>query len=440
MQRQDIIDEQLTDLPSSVAFCDRCVVSNQRPRIHFEDGICGACLFNDIKENDIDWDQREQELRDLCDEHRRTDGQYDVVVPVSGGKDSSMVAHKLKHKYDMHPLTVTWAPFEYTSIGYQNFQNFINSGFTNKMCWQNGKVHRKLARLAFETLGDAWQPFAYGQMAYAFHIANQFDIPLVFFGENGEAEYSGNPEVFDKRGMPVSTWAEQYFKGKTVDDLIEHGLETKTYFAKDDYEESDITFYRPPSASELNNLGAEFHWFSYYEKWVPQENYYYAVEHTGFEANPQGRSEGTYSKYASLDDKLDGFHYYLKFIKFGIGRATADASHEIRDGHITREEGVSLIKKYDGEFPDRWFDNFLDYIDISEEHFWNVVDMFRSPHVWKIEDGRWRLRNAVYDDVDFENYNLDFTPGYIDSMPETGKPKNRDMNHIDTELYDSKAK
>jgi N-acetyl sugar amidotransferase len=435
MNREDVIDKQLDELPTDIKFCDRCVVSNQRPRIHFEDGVCGACLFNNIKEDEVDWDQREAELRELCDEHRREDGRYDVVVPASGGKDSSMVAHKLKHKYDMHPLTVTWAPFEYTPIGYQNFHNFVKSGFNNMMCWQNGVIHRKLARVAFETLGDAWQPFTYGQVAYAFHIANKFDIPLGFFGENGEAEYSGNPDVFDKRGMPLGEWAEQYFKGVTVDDLIYHGLDSKEYLSEDDYNEPDLQFYRPPDVQELEELGAEFHWFSYYEKWVPQENYYYAAENTGFEANPRGRSEGTYSKYASLDDKLDGFHYYLKFIKFGIGRATADAAHEIRDGHITREEGISLIKKYDGEFPERWFDEFLEYLDITEEHFWNVVDKFRSPHVWKLEDGRWRLRNAVYHNIDPDEYDLDFTPGYFSSMPDAGKPKNRDMDHMDTEEY-----
>lgn len=435
MNREDVIDKQLDELPASIEFCDRCVVSNQRPRIHFEEGVCGACNYSDIKDDEIDWDERERELRELCDRHRRDDGEYDVVVPASGGKDSSMVAHKLKHEYDMHPLTVTWAPFEYTPIGYQNFRNFVKSGFNNMMCWQNGVLHRRLARVAFETLGDAWQPFTYGQMAYAFHVADRFDIPLVFFGENGEAEYSGNPEVFDKRKMPLEIWAEQYFKGVTVDDLVDHALETKDFFSDEHVDEADLQFYRPPSVDALEELGAEFHWFSYYEKWVPQENFYYAAENTGFEANPRGRSEGTYSKYASLDDRLDGFHYYLKFIKFGIGRATADAAHEIRDGHITREEGISLVKKYDGEFPDRWFDEFLDYLDISEEHFWNVVDKFRSPHVWTIEDGRWRLRNAVYKGVDQEDYDLDFDPGYLSSMPDSGKLSNREPE-IDLEPYE----
>jgi hypothetical protein len=261
-------------------------------------------------------------------------------------------------------------------------------------------------------LGDAWQPFTYGQVCYAFHIAERFDVKLVFFGENGEAEYSGDPRVYDLRGMPFEIWAEQYFKGVTVDDLIRYGLEETDFFTKDDFDESDLTFYRPPDLGSVQEKGIEFHWFSFYKKWTPQENYYYSSEHTGFEANPEGRSEGTYSKYASLDDQLDGFHHYLAFIKFGIARATSDAAHEVRDGHITREEAMALVRRFDGEFPRRWFGEFLKYLNITEEHFWNVVDRFRQPHIWARQNGVWRLRQAVYDEWGA----TDQVPGYLSSL------------------------
>lgn len=406
-----IIDRQLPLLPKEIKFCKNCVVSNQRPRIFFdESGICGACKFSEIKKNKVDWISRESELKKLCDQFRRTDGHFDIIVPCSGGKDSSRVAFELKKNYGMHPLTVTWAPFEYTQEGYQNFRNFIKvGGFNNLMAWPNGRLHRKLSRVAFESIGDAWQPFTYGQMCYAFHIAKQFDIKLVFFGENGEAEYSGDPRVFELRGMPFEIWAEQYFKGITIDDLIQYGLEETDYFSKNDFEECDLTFYRPPDIEQMKKQGIEFHWFSYYKHWVPQENYYYASEHTGFQVNPEGRSEGTYSKYASLDDQMDGFHYYMAFIKFGIARCTSDASHEIRDGHIGRDEAVRLVRRFDGEFPLRWFKEFLQYLDISENHFWTVLDRFRQPHLWSQEDGLWKLRKTVYDELPSENV----TPGYL---------------------------
>lgn len=414
MVSSKILDKQLPILPKKIEFCKKCVVSNQRPRIQFDDeGICGACRYAEIKENHIDWPMREKELRDLCNKFRRNDGRFDVIVPASGGKDSSRVAYELKNLYGMHPLTVTWAPFEYTPEGFLNFRNFIKvGGFNNLMAWPNGKLHRKLSRIAFESLGDAWQPFAYGQVCYAFHIALNFDIKLVFFGENGEAEYSGDPSVFNLRGMPFEIWAEQYFKGVMVDDLIEYGLKETDYFSEADFNQSDLLFYRPPEIDSMKKQGVEFHWFSYYKKWVPQENYYLASEHTGFQANPTGRSEGTYSKYASLDDQLDGFHYYLAFIKFGIGRATSDAAHEIRDRHITRQEGAALVKQFDGEFPKRWFKEFLSYLDISEEYFWNVIDHYRQPHIWKQENGIWKLCQTVYD----EYQSLKGLPGYISSL------------------------
>jgi N-acetyl sugar amidotransferase len=327
------------------------------------------------------------------------------------------VAHELKYKYGMHPLTVTWAPFEYTPIGFRNFRQFIKvGGFNNLMAWPNGHLHRKLSRIALEAVGDPWQPFTYGQMCFAFHIAKNFNVKLVFFGENGEAEYSGDPRVYNLRGMPYEIWAEQYFKGVLVNDLIQYGLEETDYFTEKDYDESDLTFYQPPDADAMRRLGVEFHWFSYYTKWVPQENYYYATEHAGFQANPEGRSEGTYSKYASLDDQMDGFHFYLAFLKFGIARTTSDAAHEVRDGHLTREEGAALVRRFDGEFPRRWFKEFLEYIDITEEQFWDIVDRFRQPHIWRKEGGVWMLNKAVYD----EYPGNETTPVYISSLQRKG--------------------
>jgi hypothetical protein len=149
-----------------------------------------------------------------------------------------------------------------------------------------------------------------------------------------------------------------------------------------------------PPIEKLDENKTEIHFFSYYEKWIPQENYYYCVENTGFKALPN-RNEGTYSKYASFDDKLDGFHYYLAFIKFGIGRATSDTAHEIRDGHLTREEGVLLTRKFDGEFPRKHFHEFLEYCDITEDFFWEIIDSWRSPHLWEKINNEWKLKYQV---------------------------------------------
>lgn len=386
------LDKQLLENPKTVKFCIRCVVSNQRPRITFDkDGVCSACQYAYRKHHIIDWEQREKELIKLLDKHRSKDGSFDVIVPGSGGKDSAYTAHILKTKYGMHPLFVTWTPFIYTEIGWQNFTNFISSGFDAITCYQNGVLHRKLARIAFELKGDAWEPFTFGQKSFAFNIALKFKIPLIFFGENGEVEYGGSTKNIDKPFESPKDWERFYFKGAGVDKLVNAGLDMRV-FKKKEVEERTFELYRNPDLAEVKKLGVQMHWLSYYKKWIPQENYYYAEKNTGFRPNPDGRSEGTYSKYASLDDKTDGFHFYLAYVKFGIGRATSDAAHEIRDGHLTREEGVALVRRYDGEFPQKYFSDFLKYLDITEEKFWKIVDSYRSPHLWGKKNGNWYLK------------------------------------------------
>ena len=134
---------------------------------------------------------------------------------------------------------------------------------------------------------------------------------------------------------------------------------------------------------------------SYYINWSPQANYYYAKEHANFESNPDGRSEGTYSKYASLDDRLDGQHYYTMYVKFGQGRTMNDANRDIRDGFISREEGLALMNKYDGEFPKKYFQEVLDYMGITVEHYWEIINNSRSPHLWEKIDGKWVLQHPT---------------------------------------------
>lgn len=374
------------NLPNEVKYCKKCVISNQRPRITFDEhGVCSACNFADYKARVVDWEKRESELKTLLDKFRRNDGRYDVIVPSSGGKDSALVAHMLKFKYNMNPLTVTWAPHIYTDIGFENHQNHIHIGdLSNILVTPPGQTHRKLTKLAFENLGDPFLPFIYGQNNMPLQMAEKFDIPLVFYGENSEVEYGGNmSDAF----VPTRAWkhknANILMSGMPPEKFLEHGITEK-----------DLYPYLPPLTDRLDSLGLEIHYFGYYHKWIPQENYYYCVENTGFKANPE-RSEGTYSKYASLDDKIDGFHYYLMFIKFGFGRATSDAAHEVRDGHLTREEAASLVGRFDGEFPKKHYALFLEYCGVTEPEFWDVVDSWRPEHIWRKVDGMWKLRHKV---------------------------------------------
>lgn len=411
-------------LPSQVQFCKRCVMSNQRPNsaveyfhthesikktIHFDEmGICDACRLTEYKQQTINWVEREKELIELCNRHRKYDGSYDCVVPGSGGKDSFYAAHLLKYKYNMHPLTVTWAPHIYTDWGWKNFQAWIHAGFDNYLCTPNGRIHRLLTRLAIENLFHPFQPFIIGQKSLAPKMALLHQIPLVFYGEN-EAEY-GNP--IEDMNSAKRDWS--YF---TSDDKKKISLggtslvDLKEYFQLDD---NDLQPYMPADPHAIEKLKTEVHYLGYYLKWHPQSCYYYAVEHGNFQASPE-RTSGTYSKYNSIDDKIDDFHYFTTFIKFGIGRATYDAAQEIRSGDITREEGALLVKRFDGEFPERFAEECFKYltIDLKEfpaaseifeqptmnrDYFMNLADKFRSPHLWKYENKQWALRHTVWQD------------------------------------------
>ena len=374
-------------LSSEVKFCKRCVVSNQRPRIVFDDkGVCSACRFAEHKQNVINWSKRENELTQLCNKHRSKDGSYDVIVPGSGGKDSNYVAHMLKDKYNMHPVIVTWSPHIYTEIGRKNLTAFIDSGFDNILITPNGLVHRKLTKAAFIEMGDPFQPFIFGQYSAPFRVAIQYEVSLVFYGEDGEVEYGGAMEHADRASMAYEDFVTNRFSGVFPDSFEQYGV-TREELNKYGLSKDEL--------KKIKDLNVEQHFFSYYHKWIPQENYYYSVEHTGFEANPV-RNEGTFSKYAGLDDKLDGFHYYLAYIKFGHGRCLSDTAHEIRDGHISREEAITLIKRYDGEFPKKYYQEFLKYCDLSEEEFHDVIESWRSEHIWIFENNEWKLKNPVW--------------------------------------------
>lgn len=394
-------------LPKEVKFCNRCVMSNQRPSsaVEFkhtqsskkhtlnidEDGVCDACRHAEEKEK-IDWKRREEELLCLCDKYRRSDGYYDCIVPGSGGKDSAFQAHILKYKYGMHPLTITWPPILYTDYGYRNFRNWIDvGGFDNISFNRNGKIMKLLTRLAIENLLHPFQTFILGQKNLAPKIALKYNIPLIFYGEN-EAEY-GNPVADNANSLRDKS----YYAMKNINDIYLGGVSIKELTDKYSIDLVDLMSFLPAPSDELEKTNIEVHYLGYYLKWTPQEVYYYAVEHTGFQARPF-RTQGTYSKYNSIDDKIDDLHYYTTFIKFGIGRATYDASQEIRNKHLNRDEGKSLVKRFDGEFPDRYFQETMDCIGMKPERFLELCDQYRSPHLWVKVDGEWKLRHTVNND------------------------------------------
>ncbi len=392
-------------LPSYVKFCKKCVISNQRPSstvefnssrndkkevINFnKDGICSACVYHDSKSTNINWKERENQLVNLLNKFKSDDGSYDVIVPGSGGKDSAFTSHILKYKYGMNPLTVTWSPHLYTDIGWKNMQNWSHvGGLDNILYTPNGKLHREMTKNAFHNLLHPFQPFIVGQRIIGPAMAKRFGVKLVMYGEN-QAEYGNNIEDNINPLMKMD-----FFSTDNIEEMKFGGVKMKDYIKDGKYKINDFAPYIPPEKKDLIDRGIEVHYLGYYVPWDPQECYYYASENTGFQANPV-RTEGTYSKYSSIDDKIDPFHYYTTLIKFGIGRCTYDASQEVRNNKITRDEAVYLVNKYDQEFPKKFFGEFLNYIDTKEDEFWKTIDKFRSPHLWHKVDGKWALKNKI---------------------------------------------
>jgi len=403
----------LYNLPEKIIYCKKCLMSNQRPNmcsehyntaeqkkeiIKFHGGICDACKFSEKKEN-IDWEDREKQLLKLLDKYRSRNGSYDVVVPGSGGKDSFFAAHILKYKYKMNPITCTFSPNLQTDVGNNNFHNWIDSGFSNYKFTADGDVHRLVTRLAIENILHPFQPWILGQKNYPTKFAEMIKIPLIVYGEN-PAEY-GNTHENISENMNMEWFAckdpkKIYIAGYPIQEL------------KDDLNlsEAQLEPYVPISEKKFNDANLKYVSLSHYLKWHPQSNYYYTAENSKNFQISEKRSTGTYTTNSSLDDKVDDLHYYTTYIKFGIGRVHYDVAQEIRSGDITIEEGAQLIKKYNGEYPDRWFEDLKNYLTINpnkypstrkffenptftKEYFNELCDKFRSPHLWRKEEKKY---------------------------------------------------
>lgn len=388
-----------------ISFCKKCVESNLRyigsaqhrdqkndskqRTIFSKDGICSACLYYEEKKK-IDWKSREQELFELLNKYRSKDGNYDVLLPGSGGKDSRFLTDVIKNKFKMNPLTCTWAPHMYTEVGWRNMQSWVATGLDNVLFTPNKKTHKLLTQISFKNLLHPFQPFAMGQFYFPVRLAIEKKIKLIIYGDSyAEKGLGGNlwtkSSAFNPALYTYTNEQDLFFGGEPIDELKKYNIG-----------KNDLIPYLPLQEKELDGIDLNVVQLPYYINYNPQSNYYYAIQNTNFEVNPDGRTEGTYTKYSSLDDKIDGLHFYTWLIKTGRGRATEDAALEVRNEIINREEAVALVKKYDGEFPKKFFKEILDYLDMREDEFHNTIDKFRSKDIWEKKDNKWHLKHAVW--------------------------------------------
>ncbi len=396
----------MIDKDKIVITCKLCLMTNQKPfsinetknsssnqkkkTLQFgDDGICFACKSIEEKKN-IDWDSREKELWKICDLARSKDGKYDCIVSGSGGKDSIFQAHILKYKFNMNPLTVTYSPILKTDVGIENLTNWVNlGGFDNYTFNPNGKVLSILTREAFKNILHPAQPFKIGIKTFAAKMAKTFGINLVFYGES-YSDYGSAPSLSDAY-YPLEWLAND----NELDDIHIAGLQVKEIKKRYNFlRDQDFIPYMPLKNKEIKDLDLNILFLGWFLKWDPQEIYYYAANNSGYKLD-EYKTDGSYGRYSSVDDKMEYLHFYCSYIKFGIGRCRLDTSQEIRNGHITKEEGINLCKKFEGEFPRRYAQDCFDFMGYTYEEANKIIDKFRPSHLWKKKKNIWKRKQQI---------------------------------------------
>ena len=365
-------------IEKEVQICNHCLMLSTRPRITFNDeGVCSACQWAEEKKTTVDWEKRKKELKDFCDKYRSNSG-FDVVVPVSGGKDSSMVAHKLKYEYNMNPLCVNVNHFVdvNTEMNEINLKNFVKNGFELIRLYPNQKIERDIDKIGLTEYGQPYFGWMTSMVLAPIKIALKFNIPFIMYGEEGEVEYGGSVKL---KNTPV------YSIEDTVK-LYLSGIHPKTYLNK--YSEKDLYWWLPPYEDEIKKLNpAVAHW-SYFENWDSNYNYEYAKKYVGLQTQ-KSNSSGTYNNFAQTDGILYPLHTYFMYLKFGFARCTQDVCIDIRSGKITREEGIKLINKYDEVYPEQFEEKYLEYYQMTKEEFEFVIDKFANKDLLEKKNGRW---------------------------------------------------
>ncbi len=359
---------------SSVFWCSSCLTMSTRNRITFDQkGRCNACQWAERKKT-LDWSIRKSQLEDLLDKNRSSNKDFDCLVPVSGGKDGGYVSYQLKEKYGMNPLCITVKPPLQLEIGNKNLKNFINSGYSLISIDTDINTMQYLNKLGFVDMGLPYFGWLIAIQSIPIRFANHLGINLIFYGEDGEVEYGGSEQTNKTYHHDVNYMKKVYFEGG-YDEILSkaesqglNGLELFKFPRDNDLKESQLKI---------------LHW-SYFENWDPYRNYLVAKKHCGLIENEETNS-GTFTNFAQNDQALYSLHAYLMYLKFGFGRANQDACIDIRRGAMDRDQGVNLVKLYDGQYPSEFIDLYLDYYQISKIYFDDILDKWTNKKLFKKE-------------------------------------------------------
>ena len=362
-------------MKNNIFWCRNCLNMSTRPRIKFDSrGWCNACIWMEEKKT-INWEKRESELVELLNKHKSSTGGYNCIVPVSGGKDGSYVAYKLKENYGMNPLTVTIRPALEMSIGDSNLKSFINSGYDHIHITPNADVMRELNKFGFIEKGFPYYGWLIAIHTAVLRVACNFDISLIFYGEDGEVEYGGSTET-----KYIPTYDSLYQRRVYLEDGYDKILE------KIDVDDSKLYFFRFPDESKLKNINLT-HW-SYFESWDSYRNYVVAKENCGLKET-EFTNSGTFTNFAQNDQAFYALHAYMMYLKFGFGRATQDAGIEIRRGAMDRNQALNLVKLYDNSYPEEFIKSYLEYYKMTKDEFDLIIDKWVNKDLFKKQNKRW---------------------------------------------------
>ena len=359
-------------------YCTRCVMPDTKPDLYFdEEGVCNACRNYENRPK-IDWDKRKEELLELVKRYKSPDGsQWDCIVPVSGGKDSTFQVIKML-ELGLNPLCVTATTCHLSDIGRKNIENIKNLGVDYVEFSPNPVVRRKLNRIGLKQVGDISWPEHVGIFTIPVRAAVQYGVKLIVWGENSQNEYGG-PAADVENNVLTRRWLEEFggLLGLRVTDLI--GMEGIS--------KENLIPYSYPTDADLQRVGVTGIFLGYYLPWDGYSNALLAQAH-GF-TTTQTTVEGSIVNYENLDNHQTGIHDYFKYLKFGFGRATDIACLHLRRGRITREEAKAIVDKHDGKFPWTYLGKpvkeILEPLDMTVEEFTTVCDRFTNKKIFQTD-------------------------------------------------------
>ena len=364
-------------------YCTKCVFPITKPDLSFnEAGVCSACESAGIKEKKIDWKQREIDFKKIIDKYRKEDVGYDCLIPVSGGKDSTFQAYFMKEVCGMNPLCVCFETTYATDLGNYNLDNISKLGIDVIHFKKNHPVYKSMVIESFKRVGDEMWPNHIGIFTIPVMFAVKMNIPLIIWGENSQMEYGGP----DKRSVDSRIlnrkWLEEFggLLGNRIEDMIGVNKISK----------KDLTPYFYPSDEEIEKVGVTGLFLGSYFFWDARKQLE-IVKKKGFKVKEDGPVEGTYTNYENLDERLVGLHDYLKFVKYGFGRATDHVCIDIRNSRLSRKEGIDLVNKFDGKYPHFGIKSFMEYSGLKKYKIDTIIDSFTNPLLFEQdENGKFK--------------------------------------------------